>query len=99
MHKQTLIAASLLILGTVTGATTAWAGWGCGAESPVDWGVSFNASTEGTARSVALKECSDNECRIIDCRANVNTVAQAEALWRPSDAKKTSRKCKGNCGL
>jgi hypothetical protein len=83
MRKGFLIAASLsLIAGTY--ASPALAAWGCG--SQLYPGGHFRTSgfaTKKEAGGAMLRLCGQQhrDCRILSCRENIETEAQANAVW------------------
>jgi len=85
MHRQLIVATSVLVLA-VTSAP-AWAGWGCGAKSANGaQGRNWSQSSKAAAIADAMHVCRDEggtKCRIMSCRANVDTEEQALALWPP----------------
>ena len=83
MHKHLIVAASVLILATI--GEPAWAAWGCatGARSG-GWGVGWGQRTKAEAMAVALAACNKEGrkgCYITSCGPNVDTEAEADALW------------------
>jgi len=80
-------------------ATSAWAAWGCGAQGNGGQGRSWNGATKDQVAAIALRLCKQaggQECRIVSCDPNVDTEAQANALWPPA-ASNTVRCSGGKC--
>jgi len=79
MHKQALMLAAVLIFAAAN-STSAWAGWGCAYNSNGGVGRVWVVDTEEHPRAGALQNCTNSElkdCRIISCRANVNSCYSA----------------------
>jgi hypothetical protein len=93
MPRHFIVLASLLLLATIAGTSSAWANWGCTARNNSGhWGNSFGFSTKAEAGEAAIRTCASSECIIIACSPNVNTRAEERALWPlPS----TPTKCEG----
>jgi len=88
MHKHLIVVASVLILAATS--APAWARWGCGAKGPGErWSDSWDSSSQARASALALKTCGKG-CRIIGCRADVNTADEADALWRQAGDRVTN---------
>jgi len=98
MHKQALMLAAVLIFAAAN-STSAWAGWGCAYNSNGGVGRVWVVDTEEHARAGALQNCTNSElkdCRIISCRANVNSQADADAIWPRT--KGATYHYNGDCG-
>ena len=88
MHKHLIALAGVLAL-VATSSSSAMAAWGCGANSPKgDWADTWNKPSEAEARTAALATCGKT-CRIVACRSDIDTMAQADALWRPANSQVT----------
>jgi hypothetical protein len=93
--KRIMFGRSVTTALTAATATDAWAGWGCGARGNGSvWSDSWAVSSEAEARAEALKNCTDSSCRITACKDHIDTMDQADKLWRP--ARTTVTKCTGD---
>jgi hypothetical protein len=82
MYKGLLIATALTL--AAANSTSAWAGWGCAYNSSAGVGRNWNADSEKEARDDAMHNCTVRnfaQCRIIGCRANVNSKEDADKYW------------------
>jgi hypothetical protein len=82
MHKRVLTAAVMVL--AAASSTSAWAGWGCGYHSNMGVGRVWAAEDEEAARDGAMDNCKNaklTQCRIISCRANVDSMADADKIW------------------
>jgi hypothetical protein len=97
MHKHLIVATGFLILAAAVGASPAQAGWGCQAKDADGYNnYSWGSATEAAARDYTMNLCSSDDhkgCRIIECRAGVDTQDQANTVW--SIGTKTT-KCIGS---
>jgi hypothetical protein len=94
MHKRLIVVASVLVLAATS--APALAGWGCGAQGKGAQGRLWGASNRAEATKGALDECKRAggvHCYIISCRRNVDSEAQADAIWPP--AGRDTVKCGG----
>lgn len=99
MKRLAILAFVLLAAGSGTPAS---AGWGCAAKSARGaMGRAWNSPSRSQAERDALKFCANGHggrCHVIGCRENVDTQAEAHALW-PSSG--TVNRCygKGPCEI
>ena len=86
MHTCLMIA-GVSVLAAMVGASPVWAKWGCAARSPAGyWDNSYNDNTKAEASMEALKGCQaagGKGCRIISCRADIDTEEQGNVMGPP----------------
>jgi hypothetical protein len=99
MHRCSIILTSFLVLAATS--APAWAGWGCGSNAFLGGQYhTWNYPSKSAASAAVLGLCTKTQhqgCRVIDCRPNIDTEAQANALWPVTTANDLVR-CGGNTG-
>jgi hypothetical protein len=86
MRNRVFVVSTITVLAsTLTSYSTSFAGWGCGVSASAgEHGFDWNKSTKESATQFAIADCQTagaKNCHIIDCRENVDSREQAEAIW------------------